>query len=131
MEIGRKRKRCLSMSNTTTMDKCTRYVSKKKDICGVHKRRKLIYLPDGSVWKNPHKSNKLESCIKNRPPLKFWDVIRNGVHVDQLNLFYSPEIISNLRIEKISYLKKELTRLHVDIGKTWNNQNFNYRTLKP
>ena len=108
------KRRCISMKNASSMEKCERLVSNKQEICGVHKRRKLLYLPDGSVWKNSNSSNRLSNCILHRPSIRFWEIVEKRVSLDRLNQKYIPEALSRLRVEKVSYLRKELTRLGVN-----------------
>lgn len=112
--ISKRKRRCISMRNAVSMDRCERMVSYQQEICGVHKRRKLLYLPDGSVWKNSNRSNKLFGCSATRPAIRFWEIIDNGITLDKLNQFYIPETISRLRVEKVSHLRNELKRLGVN-----------------
>lgn len=107
------RKRCLSMRNTYSMKRCERLVTYGRDICEVHKRRKILYLTTGSTWDNKNNSNSLLDCKKSRDNILFWEVLSNGCVFDKLNTKYRPVQLSYLRIEKISYLKKELKRLDV------------------
>lgn len=107
-------KKCLSMKNTTTMDKCDKIVLSKKKICGIHNRRKYIYLSDGSIRKNNKKLNLLSSSNMIRPPILFWSIINNGISLEKLNQKYSPDSVSRLRVEKVSYLRNELQRLGVN-----------------
>lgn len=113
--INRKR-RCVSMQNTVSMDKCKIMISCEKEICGIHKKRKLLYLPDGSIWNNNKNSCLLSKCTKKRNSILFWKVIDCGVSLDKLNRFYTPETVSRLRVEKVSYLKNELKRLGVNVN---------------
>ena len=119
---SKRKRRCISMRNAISMEICERMVSSKHEICGIHKRRRLLYLPDGSVWKNSKRSGILSECVKKRPRILFWDVIDCGVSLDKLNRFYSPESVSRLRVEKVSYLRNELQRLGVNINEIKNNR---------
>lgn len=105
------KRRCISMKSATSMDICERLIPLKNEICGVHKRRKFLYLPDGSIWKNENKSSKIKKCILYRNNIKFWEIIESGVSIEQLNKFYRPETVLRLRVEKVSYLRAELKRL--------------------
>jgi hypothetical protein len=60
------KQKCISMKTATSMDRCERLIPLKNEICGVHKRRKFLYLPDGSIWQNENKSSKIKSvfCIE-------------------------------------------------------------------
>ena len=108
------RKRCVSMKNTYNMNRCDLSVNKDRDICEVHKRRRLLYLPDGSIWKNINNSRILGDCKGYRNKILFWDILSNGCIFDKLDTKYKPLKVTNLRIEKINYLQNELIRLNVD-----------------
>jgi hypothetical protein len=108
------KRKCISMKTATSMDRCERLIPLKNEICGVHKRRKFLYLPDGSIWQNENKSSKIKKCILYRNNLKFWEIIESGVSIEKLNQFYRPETVSRLRVEKVSYLRVELKRLCVN-----------------
>jgi hypothetical protein len=105
------KRRCISMKNATSMDRCERLIPLNKEICGVHKRRKFLYLPDGSIWKNEKKSSKIKKCILYRNNIKFWEIIKSDVSIEKLNKIYRPETVLRLRNEKVSYLRAELKRL--------------------
>ena len=103
------------MRNTYSMCRCERFVGNERDICEVHKRRRLLYLPNGSMWENTNKSNFLQDCKKYRNSILFWNVLYNGCVFNKLNIKYRPKKISDLRIERKSYLIKELYRLDVKL----------------
>ena len=103
------------MRNTYSMCRCERLVGNERDICEVHKRRRLLYLPNGSMWENTNKSNFLQDCKKYRNSILFWNVLYNGCVFNKLNIKYRPKKISDLRIERKSYLIKELYRLDVKL----------------
>lgn len=109
------RKRCMSIRNTYSMNRCERLINIHRDICEVHKRRRLLYLPDGSMWENINNSRILGDCKRYRNKILFWDILSNGCIFDKLDTKYKPLKIINLRIEKINYLQNELIRLNVDI----------------
>lgn len=112
--IIKKKRRCISMKNGISMERCGIYVFHTQEICGLHKKRKLLYLPNGSVWKNPLKSTKLHNCVGHRPQIKFWEILDCGVTLDKLDKFYAPDTVSRLRVEKVSYLRDTLKKLGVN-----------------
>jgi hypothetical protein len=116
------------MKNMSTMEKCPRYVSNKNDICGLHKRRKLIYLLDGSIWNNPNKSSRLEHCHENRPPLLFWKILPY-LKSERINWEYFPDPVSKLRDERKSSVRKRLILLGVDIDEIPQERQFWFLNL--
>ena len=112
--LNKRKRRCISMKNDISMEKCEILVSNQQEICGIHKRRKLLYLPDGSVWKNINNSNQLTNWILHRPVIRFWEIVENKVDLYRLKPEYTPESLSRLRVENVSYLRKELSRLGVN-----------------
>ena len=104
---------CISFKNAISMEKCKKIISTKQGLCGIHNKRKLLYLPNGSLWENLNGSNKLDECVQKRLAIRFWEVIECGVTLDKLNPIYIPESLVKLRSEKIKYLKGELKRLNV------------------
>jgi len=107
-------RRCISIKNNKCIRRCDRL--SKFDLCGIHRKRKLIYLPDGSIWKNSCKSEKISECSKIRPAIRFWELLNSGLSLERLNGVYRPKKMENLRVEKKNYHLKELKRLNVDIS---------------
>ena len=105
---------CISLKNSKSLCQCKKILNIKHGLCGVHKKRKLLHLPNGSIWENLLGSDKLEDCVQKRSPIRFWEIIECGVPLDKLNQIYKPETLENLRLTSISYLKKELERLKVN-----------------
>ena len=100
--------KCISMKNMKSMEVCNKTVSTGDiNICGTHKKRKLLYLSDGTILKNIENSDNLNySVCRNK--LKFWEIISSGIQLSKLNSVYVPSTLSKLRDEKVSYLIEEL-----------------------
>lgn len=103
--------RCVSTKNSKSMIRCYAKVHNGSDLCGTHKRCKQVMLPDGSVWKNENRSNKLNECIKASEPVLFWREIANGYNWDKLNPLYTPTNKNYLRKHSMDYFKTELRRM--------------------
>lgn len=95
------------------MVRCYAMVSGEADLCGTHKRCRLVMLPDGSLWRNRDKSNKLTECVKKREAILFWGMISGGFPWSSLNSKFTPSDISYVRKVKDNYLKSELKRMGV------------------
>jgi hypothetical protein len=107
--------KCISMKNMKSMEVCNKTVSTGDiNICGTHKKRKLLYLSDGTILKNIENSDNLNYSVY-RNKLKFWEIISSGIQLSKLNSVYVPSTLSKLRDEKVSYLIEELKRLNVNI----------------
>ena len=105
--------KCISMKNMKSMEVCNKNASKSNiNICGIHKKRKLLYLSNGSILKNTENS---DNYIIYRNKLKFWEIISCGIPLSKLNSEYVPLSLLKLRDEKVSYLIEELKRLNVNI----------------
>lgn len=102
------------MKNAITMDECGKIIEDDADVCRVHKRRKMLYLTDGSVWENVKKTGLLEECENKRNKILFWEAILNNLNFDKLNSFYKPVSKIKVRVENKSYLRNELERLGVN-----------------
>ncbi len=113
------KRRCVSLKNSFSMDGCKKILSIKQGLCGIHKKRVMLRLPNGSIWENSIGSDKLEDCVQKRLPIRFWEIIECGVCLDKLNQIYKPETLKKLRIEKDKYLVSELVRMGVS-GNTIN-----------
>ena len=106
--------KCISIKNMKSMEVCNKTVL-KGNICGTHKKRKLLYLSDGSILKNTENSDNYLEFSVFRNKIKFWEIISSGIQLSKLNSVYSPSSLSKLRDENVSYLIEELKRLNVNI----------------
>ena len=107
---------CVSLKNAVSMSRCKKILSVKEGMCGIHKKRSALHLPNGSLWENTMMSDKLEDCLQKRLPIRFWEIIESGVTLDKLDQTYKPETFAKLRIEKDKYLTGELVRMGVSNG---------------
>ena len=74
--------KCISMKNMKSMEVCNKTVSTGDiNICGTHKKRKLLYLSDGTILKNIE--NQIVSDLRP-PPLK---IVRGYRLVLVVNLY--------------------------------------------
>lgn len=103
--------RCRATRNTKSLIQCKAKITPGKDLCGVHRRCKIIVLPNGSVWKNEHKHEILEKCKRVRDSLHFWEILSSGVMIRDLKEPFVPRSLIHLRQEKTSFVYDELSRL--------------------
>jgi hypothetical protein len=106
-------KKCVSTKNNKSMERCCSSVINGNDLCGIHKRCRLLILPDGSLWKNIEKSSKLTECVKKRDSVLFWDIISDGYPWSKLSVKYRPSDVSYMKNNKNKnmFLRSELKRM--------------------
>jgi hypothetical protein len=109
-------RKCTSTRNSKTMLRCEAKVSNGVDLCGKHKRSRVLILPNGSVWSNEQCSNQLSMCVQTRKPILFWEIFSGGFPEKKFHSLYSPQDVKYLRDFRKKgnfqkYLKNELHRM--------------------